>query len=356
MKTKLRLKTIQNEKGITIVALIIAIILLVILAYVSIIAIYNSKIVDYAVNGTLGYAEEAVNENRIFNKIEKLINRIEYTFNNKKSNGFVAFFDELYKNSTTSERYISVKEYNSDYAELNDKTITIKEPGRYTAFATVGRSCKQGYTTSGYIRIDGNIVENKSIVFSCSNTFNLTGRKSYEFLVEEDKPLTITYSISSDSTYGTYTGGSLLIVKRESEETYFKDGLVAVFNTKYRTSSTSEVVTPVTDYNKNYAESDGTIITIKEPGEYSAFASVGRSSSYGFTTYGRLRINGEIIKHRNGMSHICWAGSNGPSISEAYKHTFTVKEGEPLSINYNLFTDGAWDGTNCGALVIVKNS
>ncbi len=63
----------RNDKGITLVALIITIIILVILAAVSISAVYNSKIVDYAVNGATDYVGEAVKENEIMSGTESLI-------------------------------------------------------------------------------------------------------------------------------------------------------------------------------------------------------------------------------------------------------------------------------------------
>ena len=63
----------RSDRGITLVALIITIIILVILAAVSISAVYNSKIVDYAVNGATDYAGEAVKENEIMSGTESLI-------------------------------------------------------------------------------------------------------------------------------------------------------------------------------------------------------------------------------------------------------------------------------------------
>ena len=71
MKDKGKIKL--NEKGITLVALIITIIILVILAVVSIMAVYRSKIVNYAINGTIDYATEAINENKVLEGTEKLI-------------------------------------------------------------------------------------------------------------------------------------------------------------------------------------------------------------------------------------------------------------------------------------------
>lgn len=64
---------LRTEKGITLVALIITIIVLVILAAVSIAAVYQSNIVKHAVNGATGYSNEAVRENAIVNKTESLL-------------------------------------------------------------------------------------------------------------------------------------------------------------------------------------------------------------------------------------------------------------------------------------------
>ena len=67
------MKTKPNESGITLIALIITIIVLVILAAVSISAVYNSNLVGYATNGALNYAEEANRENEILGQTESII-------------------------------------------------------------------------------------------------------------------------------------------------------------------------------------------------------------------------------------------------------------------------------------------
>ncbi len=64
---------LKTENGITLVALIITIIVLVILAAVSIAAVYQSKIVNYAINGSYNYATEALKENNIINGTESLL-------------------------------------------------------------------------------------------------------------------------------------------------------------------------------------------------------------------------------------------------------------------------------------------
>lgn len=62
-KRYMRIK--RNEKGITLIALIITIIILVILAAVSIRAVTNMGIVGHAINGTQDYARGAVQENQM---------------------------------------------------------------------------------------------------------------------------------------------------------------------------------------------------------------------------------------------------------------------------------------------------
>ena len=74
METKIKVNKItKNEKGITLVALIITIIILVILSAVSIGVIYKSKIVDYAIEGAQKYAAEGINENKVMEGTEQLI-------------------------------------------------------------------------------------------------------------------------------------------------------------------------------------------------------------------------------------------------------------------------------------------
>lgn len=70
---------LRGEKGITLVALIITIIILVILAAVSIAAVMNMKIVDYAVNGAQNYAKAGVQENTV---IKQATDTLEETIGN----------------------------------------------------------------------------------------------------------------------------------------------------------------------------------------------------------------------------------------------------------------------------------
>ena len=64
---------LKSERGITLIALIITIIILVILAAISINAVYNNGIIEYAINGTQNYAQKAVEENRMYARVESKI-------------------------------------------------------------------------------------------------------------------------------------------------------------------------------------------------------------------------------------------------------------------------------------------
>ena len=75
----------QKEVGITLVALIITIVIMVIIAVISITIVYNSKIVEYAINGTYNYAGEGIKENKVLEGTESLIDSA--IDNLKKING-----------------------------------------------------------------------------------------------------------------------------------------------------------------------------------------------------------------------------------------------------------------------------
>lgn len=64
---------LRQEKGITLVALIVTIIVLIILAAVAIGAVYQSNMVNYAVNGAYNYSNAAVYENNVLNGTASLL-------------------------------------------------------------------------------------------------------------------------------------------------------------------------------------------------------------------------------------------------------------------------------------------
>ena len=73
---------LREEKGITLVALIITIIVLIILAAVTIIAVKESNMTNIAVNGTQNYAQAQVDES---NKLEDSYLMLSKTVENLQS-------------------------------------------------------------------------------------------------------------------------------------------------------------------------------------------------------------------------------------------------------------------------------
>ena len=67
---------ILKEKGITLVALILIVILLVILSAVGISVIYNSRIIEFAMTGATKYVQEGINENKVLEGTENIIDSV----------------------------------------------------------------------------------------------------------------------------------------------------------------------------------------------------------------------------------------------------------------------------------------
>lgn len=75
----------RSKKGITLIALIITIIILVILAAVSIRAVYEMEIVGHAINGTQQYAERTKEENQMLGDTRNIINNALVKLNDIRS-------------------------------------------------------------------------------------------------------------------------------------------------------------------------------------------------------------------------------------------------------------------------------
>ena len=73
---KHKVKPIKQEGGITLIALIITIIVLVILAAVTLNSIFGSNIIGLATNGAINYAEEQQKELGMLNDVSDLLGDI----------------------------------------------------------------------------------------------------------------------------------------------------------------------------------------------------------------------------------------------------------------------------------------
>ena len=112
-------ENMRRENGITLIALIITIIILVILAAVSVSAVLNMKIVDYAVSGSQGYAQAGKDEEKMLdetsNKLDDTVTKIKNIQGSTQTNTSVdhstelaaamndgTFFDLEYTDGTTT--------------------------------------------------------------------------------------------------------------------------------------------------------------------------------------------------------------------------------------------------------------
>ena len=149
-------------------------------------------------------------------KIGELENKLEdYTnpgYREKSKNGLVAFYNTVFYNATTTERELEVVDFNEDYATKNNITITINEPGEYTAYIAAGHS-PYGSTFSSITKLYEDNVSNINVVM---NYHHAEGTKPYKITVKEGKNVNIRGTIYSDGNFsqGTITiFGSIVIVK-----------------------------------------------------------------------------------------------------------------------------------------------
>ena len=84
---------VTKEKGITLVALIITVIILIILAAVTIYAFAKNKLIEVAINGTINYANAQVVEEEIFNQVAITLD--EAIKNIEKQNSNIENIDNL---------------------------------------------------------------------------------------------------------------------------------------------------------------------------------------------------------------------------------------------------------------------
>ena len=207
-------KRTTSNSAITLIALIVTIIVLLILAGVTL----NMVIGENGIIKKANIAKEKTNasQQEENEKVEELENKLEdYTnpgYREKSQNGLVAFYNTVFYNATTTERELEVVDFNEDYATKNNNTITIKEPGEYTAYITVGHSPYDN-TFSSITKLYEDNVSNINVVM---NYYHTEGTKPYKITVEEGKNVNIRGTIYSDGNFsqGTITiFGSIVIVK-----------------------------------------------------------------------------------------------------------------------------------------------
>ena len=181
MKCKVKPTNFAEERGITLIALIITIIVLVILAAVSISAVYNSKIINYATNGAVDYATESVKENEILDKttslMESAISNIESI--NAENGGTSGSTGE------EPEPPIEEPEVGIDFGDMTEEEFINNYVGKYVdytpesgTFSDHVGTMYSGDEDSKNVEVSTDTSVKWKILFADSNTLTLISDKS----------------------------------------------------------------------------------------------------------------------------------------------------------------------------------
>jgi len=167
----------KKEKGITLVALILTVILLVILSLVGISVVYNSRIIEYAINGTTKYGQEGINENKVLEGTEDLI---ESVVDNIKDIGKIP------------TPIITIPEANGENGWHNTEDVTVeirdreqdiyKSPVKEIVYIIDGEEVKvEGRTATVKIETDG-----KHKIKAYATDGNVKSEETEEYIIKRD--------------------------------------------------------------------------------------------------------------------------------------------------------------------------
>ena len=165
----------RKENGITLIALIITIIILVILAAVSIRAVTNMGIVGHAINGTQKYAEGAVTENEMLgttgNTIDSAVAKIKEIQGESESSSTGENGEEAIPTTYTISTTVNNGTYTGaiSIAQNGTATVTISANTNYSLPSTVTvTGATQNYnSTTGVISLS-NPTGNVTITANCT--------------------------------------------------------------------------------------------------------------------------------------------------------------------------------------------
>ena len=186
----------RRENGITLVALIITIIILVILAAVSVAAVYNMGIVNYAVNGTQNYASAAVAENQMLGNTENLLSSTTKRLDDieKGKNEYGIYVDRKY----ICRDYFSGENDFCTAIIKNDGTVVIEtwEENMLNQFG--GSVNLKDFTNQNVYAHADNVQPNVKYTGTgllnsqCSGIFDENGNLAHKFIISKEN---ITYSL-----------------------------------------------------------------------------------------------------------------------------------------------------------------
>ncbi len=237
----------NNEMGITLIALIITVIILVILASISIMEVYKSKIIEHSINGAEDYAKESVQENRIINETESIldsaVDKIESILAGKKDSILFEMTERIEEkdeavNITVKAKHekdgkIKYKLYiGTTQDNLVEKVSSAEVESSEETTLTL-KSSELAPNTTYYYRIEA-IAEDNSIVSTEVKSF--TTKEVKEFTVKISIPEVEYYKYGSriEARIAYESGSSInadTIIKDETILINNKDGANAQIET-----------------------------------------------------------------------------------------------------------------------------
>ena len=179
----------KEERGITLIALIITIIILVILAAVSIRSVYNMGIVNHAINGTAEYIEQSQKEEKIMDDTGAFLNE---TIAGLKSTDYsstilTAIQGEYVYDVWNVEVITGCKPLGPDYTELAIYYLYKGEIYKATFDTnneTITGVTKTNKSASG-LGVSGSNITNVNGTYAYSWTGDVNGTTGYEVVVPE---------------------------------------------------------------------------------------------------------------------------------------------------------------------------
>jgi competence protein ComGC len=253
----------KMEKGITLVALIITIVILLILAVVSINAIQNDGILEYAENAKFSYAQSQANEQILLDsyisKIEENMN-IEYETYSKYEEVNVGdeSFYVLYDSDKTQRKVVLLAKYCIDLENLDQKEDVYPRSN-----ATEWEKMTTAFSQTNYF---SDYPDNQDLIDTTPNETHYANYKAYQYgiklggtggrllLFSEAEEL-----VSDPSKYGILgwrinTGDCLAYwygTKYEGDEVYMLDGAnLSAIHVNYG-NNTNYAVRPVIEIPKS---------------------------------------------------------------------------------------------------------
>ena len=227
-----RLRNDRYDSGITLIALIITIIILLILAGVTVATLTNSGLFDKSKQAKEESENAIVKEETELAKYENEVNNyFDGTIESNRgvsdeeyqallarleTKGLVAFYNQVFSGTSSSYRTVNLVNYNEHCATATNNVLTINKPGSYTAYLVTAHGQTNGGNGS-YLKlfIDNAVVA--TAYFDRVST-NDTGAVVYDFNVSENETKNIELKILGyDNTASSNAAqtGTMLIIKND---------------------------------------------------------------------------------------------------------------------------------------------